>query len=227
MNFPTPRLNELISSNEGIASIWGDFGIGKTTFALQTAIYTAKQDKEVLYIYSKPNFPSKRLGSLLKEESPDLLKNIKFIRITDFNELITLIFNLEFLILNNLKEKSKSLNLIIIDSLTDLYRLGLNSDKKEKNVNLNYQLNQILATLYYLLETYGTEILIINELSRKYIDDTVVATQSGGNPMNFWITNSIKIERTDILNIRKIIIKKVRENKIFEFSAELTKNGFE
>ena len=77
MKFPTPRLNELISLNEGIISIFGDFGTGKTTFALQTAIYTAKQDKEVLYIYSKPNFPTKRLGSLIKGESPDLLENIK------------------------------------------------------------------------------------------------------------------------------------------------------
>jgi len=227
MNFPTPQLNESISSLEGLVSVYGSFGVGKTTFALQTALKSAKIGNKVLYFYSKPNFPSQRLGSLLKVESTDFLDNINFLRITNFNELFTVIFNLEFLILNNLKEKHSSLNLIIIDSLTELYRIELNPYKKEKNFNLNYQLNQILATLYYFLETYGIEILVINELSRKSKDNIVFETQSGGKIVDFWINTSIKIERTDILNSRKIIIKKKYENEIIESLFELTKQGFE
>ena len=227
MNFPTPQLNEVISSREGLVSVYGSFGVGKTTFALQTALKSAKIGNNVLYFYSKPNFPSQRLDSLLKVESTDFLDNINFLRITSFNELFTVIFNLEFLILNNLKEKHSSLNLIIIDSLSELYRIELNPYKKEKNFNMNYRLNQILATLYYFLETYGTEILVINELSRKSKDNIVFETQSGGKIVDFWIKTIIKIERTDILNLRKIIIRKIYENQIIEFLSKLTKQGFE
>jgi len=59
MNFPIPDINKFFETNKslkGIFSIWGDYGIGKTTLALQTAINSSKQGK-ILFIYSKPNFP--------------------------------------------------------------------------------------------------------------------------------------------------------------------------
>lgn len=222
-----PRLNEIIESPEGIISVWGDFGVGKTTFALQTAINTSNQGNKVIYIYSKPNFPSVRIGNILKDNLKKVLDNIVFIRTTDFTDLYNIIFNLEFLILDNLKEKANSFGLIIIDSITDLYRLELTREKKEKNVGLNFQLNQILANLSYLFETYGIEVLVVNELTRKSHNDQTEEVQSGGNVMDFWVSYSIKIERTERLSIRNLTVRKHRENKKFELSSILTNNGFE
>jgi len=222
-----PRLSEIIESPEGIISVWGDFGVGKTTFALQTAINTSNQGNNVIYIYSKPNFPSVRIGSILKDNLKKVLNNIVFIRTTDFTDLYNIIFNLEFLILDNLKEKAKSFGLIIIDSITDLYRLELTREKKEKNVSLNFQLNQILANLSYIFETYGIEVLVVNELTRKSYNDQTEEVQSGGNVMDFWVSYSIKIERTERLSVRNLTVRKHRENKKFELSSILTNNGFE
>ena len=222
-----PRLNEIIESPEGIISVWGDFGVGKTTFALQTAINTSSQGNKVIYIYSKPNFPSVRIGNILKDNLKKVLDNIVFIRTTDFTDLYNIIFNLEFLILDNLKEKANSFGIIIIDSITDLYRLELTREKKEKNVSLNFQLNQILANLSYLFETYGIEVLVVNELTRKSHNDQTEEVQSGGNVMDFWVSYSIKIERTERLSVRNLTVRKYRENKKFELSSILTNNGFE
>ena len=222
-----PRLNEIIESPEGIISVWGDFGVGKTTFALQTAINTSNQGKKVIYIYSKPNFPSVRIGNILKDNLKEVLDNIVFLRTTDFTDLYKVIFNLEFLILDNLKEKANSFDLVIIDSITDLYRLELNREKKEKNVSLNFQLNQILANLSYIFETYGIEILVVNELTRKSHNDQTEEVQSGGNVTDFWVSYSIKIERTERLSVRNLTVRKHRENKKFELSSILTNNGFE
>jgi len=227
MNFPTPRLNEIFESPEGIISIWGDFGVGKTTFALQTAINTSLQGKKAIFIYSKPNFPSDRIGDLLKENSIEILDNLVFIKSTNFTDLHKIIFNLEFLVLEVKKEKNTSFDLIVIDSITDLYRLELNKEKKEKNVILNYQLNQILANLTYIFETYGIEILIINELTRKSYNDQTLEVQSGGKVIDFWILYTIKIERTEILNVRKLIIRKDLDNIKFELKSSLTQYGFE
>ncbi|MHA1343291.1 MAG: ATPase domain-containing protein, partial [Promethearchaeota archaeon] len=145
MKFPTPKLNSIFEQNipiEGIVSIYGDFGVGKTTFALQTAINEAKQNNKVIYIYSKPNFPFEKINKILEincldslpEEQSNILDNLIFIKTLDFDDLNTIIFNLEFLILSNLKQKDDMLNLIIIDSITDLYRIELNQENKEKNV---------------------------------------------------------------------------------------------
>ncbi|MFX0187082.1 MAG: AAA family ATPase [Candidatus Hodarchaeota archaeon] len=227
MNFPIPRLNEIIKAPEGIISVWGDFGIGKTTFALQTAINTANQGKNVIYIYSKPNFPYVRVGDILKDDPKETLDNIVFIKSTNFADLYNLIFNLEFLVLESVKEKGNSFDLIVVDSITDLYRLELNKEKKEKNVSLNYRLNQILANLSYIYKTYCITVLLVNELARKSYINQTVEVQGGGKVMMFWILYTIKIERTEVLNIRKLIIRKRLENKKIELSSSLTKHGFE
>ena len=234
MNFPTPPLNSVISSSEpleGIVSIYGDFGVGKTTFALQIALDIAKKGKKVVYIYSKPNFPSEKVVDILKDETPegrtDILDNVIFIQTKDFEDLNAIIFNLEFLVLSNLKDKDNMLNLIVIDSITDLYRLELIRDKKGENVKLNYQLNQILANLFYVNEAYYIEVLVVNEISRKSLDDETIEVQSGGKVMDYWVKYAIKIDRTEILNERKFKLSKHPENKSLEFTSKLQEKGFE
>lgn len=134
MKFPTLELNKWINSIKilkGIFSVFGDFGVGKTTFALQTAINTAKIGKNVIYVYTKPNFPSEKI-QLIKKDSKEILDNIIFVHITNFDELYRVIFNFEFLVLNFLNEKMNKLNFIIIDSITNLYNLELNKDIKKR-----------------------------------------------------------------------------------------------
>ncbi len=229
MKFPTQKLNAYFKSTDplkGIFSIWGDFGVGKTTFALQTAINTAKIGKRVIYIYTKPNFPSEKIH-MIQKDSFKILDKIIFIQTTNFDELNNIVFNFEFLILKYLNESNINFDLIVIDSLTNLYRIELNKDKKEKNYNLNYQLNQILANLFYINKTYGIEIMIINEISRKNFNDQIIEVQSGGKVMKYWVNFSIKITRTEKLNKRKLILTKDLEIELNNFTLNLTENGFE
>lgn len=229
MQFPISGLNhyiKTINNIKGLFAVFGDFGVGKTTFCIQTAINSAKLGNNVIYIYTKPNIPSERI-LLITNDSIEILDRIIFIQTTDFNELVKIIFNFEFLILSYFTHKKIKCNLIIIDSLTDLYRLELDKDKKEKNYSLNYQLNQILATLTYLNEIYNIETLVVNEVSRKKIDDKIIEKQSGGKVTEFWVNYSLKIIRTSKLNERKIIFTNISKNKSSEFTSYLTKKGFE
>ena len=134
---------------------------------------------------------------------------------------------MDFLILNNIKKKKDySLDLIVIDSITDLYRIELNRDKKEKNLSLNYQLNFILASLFYINETYGTNIIIVNETSRTSNNEQTLELQSGGKVMDYWITTTLKISRLEKLNQRKFKIVKHLKGKKIEFTSNLTQRGF-
>jgi len=234
MNFPTIKLRAYFGDNNpfnGLFSVYGDFGVGKTIFALQTVINTAKLGKKVVFIYSKDNFPTEKLNSLLEidslEKKTEVLNNILAIKSGTFDDLRNFVLNLEFLFLKNIKKKNDySFDLIVIDSITDLYRIELNRDKKEKNLNLNYQLNLILASLLHISERYGTNILIVNESSYISKDEKALEFQSGGKVMDYWITTSLKISRTKKLNQRKIKIDKQNDEKRIEFTSNLTQGGF-
>jgi len=229
MNFPIPNINKFFETNKslkGIFSIWGDYGIGKTTLALQTAINTSKLEK-ILFIYSKPNFPYEKLRNILPENPINILNNISFISVLNFADLITITANLEFLILKQISEEQNSIELLIIDSVTDLYRLEINRERKKKNVSLNYQLNQLLANLHYINEIYKIEILIVNEMSRKSYYDKTMEIQSGGKVMDYWVINSIKMSRTEQLNVRALLLTKHKEKVDFSCLSNLTSHGFE
>ncbi len=229
MLFPASNLNAIFKSfslYKGIISIWGDFGVGKTTFALQTAMNTIRNENKIIYIYSKPNFPAEKIRKLARG-SMKSLNNIIFIQTENFEDIYNIVFNLEFLILNSLNITKEKYKLIVIDSLTDLYRLALNKEKKEKNYNLNYTLNQVLANLLNINNSYNIDILIVNEKVNKLINNQTIEMQSGGKVMEYWVSANIKIERTEVLKERKFILTKRPEIQNMEFKSSLTKIGFQ
>ena len=229
MKFPILEINKhfaSINTIQGIFSVFGDFGVGKTTFALQIATESAKIGKNVIYIYTKHNFPSEK-NLLNNYNSKEILNNIIFIQTTNFDELNKIIFNLEFLILNHKNKRKINYSLIVVDSITNLYQLELNKANKQKNYELNYNLNQMLANLTYLNETYDIEILIINEISRKNINNQIIELQTGGKVMEYWVNYQLKIARTKKLNERKLILTAYPEQNTTNFLSIIRKKGFE
>ena len=228
MKFPISRLNDYFRRFpffKGIISVWGDFGVGKTTFALQTSMNSIKNENSIIYIYSKPVIPHEIIKRIF-QDSTEFLERITFIIPDNFEDLHDIVFNLEYLILRNLNETNNRITLIVIDSLTDLYRLELNREKRDKNYNLNYNLDHILATLSYINETYDINILIVNEKVQIRNKNQPKEIQSGGKVMEYWTALDIKIERTDILKKRKFFLTKHPEEKQINFMYELTENGF-
>jgi RecA/RadA recombinase len=230
MQFPLTKVNEFFKVTdveEGIISLWGDFGVGKTTLSLQTSYKSALNAQKVLYIYTKPNLPYRKINSVFENNLDDVLENLLFIKMTDFDDIFNYVFNLEFIVLNDLKTEDSKFNLIVIDSMTDLYRLELNREKKGKNFILNYKLNQLIANLVNLKQKYEIDILIVNELSRRTQEGVTYEVESGGKVMQYWVKNSIKIERTEVANNRKFILHRDNDNNSVMLNSTLTIRGFE
>jgi len=231
MIFPLKRLNNHIQSYDqknGLVSIWGEIGVGKTTFSIQTAFLNSSLANSVIYIYTKQNLPLQRLKTMSQEFDKNILKdNFIIYRILNFNELFDFILELEQIIitLKNTREKVKIL--VIIDSITNLYQIELSKDKKSKNVILNYQLNQILATLSHLNINYLVDVLIVNYLRRIKQENQTIEIQSGGKVMDYWIDLSIKISRDKKLNYRNFVISTYPEKNPIIFPSKLSKVGFE
>jgi predicted ATP-dependent serine protease len=230
MQFPLTRVNEFFKSTgtiEGITSVWGDFGVGKTTLSLQTAKLYALNNKKVLYLYTKPNFPFNKIRTVFENNLKDVLENVSFIYTPNFDDIFNFMFNMEFSVLSDLKTMNGTFNLIIIDSMTDLYQLELNREIKSKNFILNYKLNQLLANLVNLTQKYEISTLIVNEISRRTQGGEIHEMESGGNVMQYWVTDSIKIERTDVANNRRLILSRGKDNISLTLDSMLTECGFE
>jgi RecA/RadA recombinase len=227
MNFSNSKLDSIIGSSIRLISVWGDMGVGKTTFALQIAANIAKIGNNGLFLYSKPDFPLNKIANILGDNPSEILDKISFIYASDFFILRKLVFNFEFLLLDNLNNKGSLFKFLIIDSLTDLYRIELDKRRKKRNINLNYQLNQILATLYYIADIYNIQILLTNEISRININNEIKEVQTGYKVMDYWILCDIKIERTETLNKRKLIINLRDKKQKYEIFSILTQQGFD
>ncbi|MFX0137766.1 MAG: hypothetical protein ACFFDN_29265 [Candidatus Hodarchaeota archaeon] len=229
MDYLIKPFNELfnyIFPIKGILSVWGDFGVGKTTFSLQKAINYALDKKKIIYIYTKPNFPFEKLNNFIQRSAKNTLDNIILIKSLNFEDLYSLVFNLEFMVLDTYKKLDNIIDLIIIDSLTDLYRLELNRESKEKNFLLNYKLNQTLANLFFLNKKYHINIIVVNTQTNINQNGKLIEVQSGGKVMDYWIESSLKILRTNKLNCRTFVFKRKNNKKTIESQSTLTQDGF-
>lgn len=223
---PFNELFNFIFPIKGILSVWGDFGVGKTTFSLQKAINYASGKNKIIYIYTKPNFPFEKINNIVQKSVRNTLDNMIFIKSLNFEDLYSIVFNLEFIVLDTYKKPNKIIELIIIDSITDLYRLELNRESKEKNFLLNYKLNQILANLFFLNKKYSINIIVVNTQTNINQNGQLIEVQSGGKVMDYWIDSSLKILRTNKLNRRRFVFKKKNNKKAIESLSTLTQDGF-
>ena len=229
MKIPLQSINnklDEIGKEKNLISIWGDFGVGKTTLALQIALENVSKLDQVYYIYSKPNFPVEKLKNLIDGRECEDYENMIIIRLNNFEDLFNLIQKLEFNILNNLKVNLKPPKLLIFDSITELYRFTLNKKKKAHNVLLNFKLNFILATIYYLKTKLSLDFILVNESSKEIQNEIYYDVQSGGKVMDYWISNSFHIQRTDSVNKRRISLATNKEI-IGDYLLSLTDKGFE
>lgn len=234
MKFPISQINSLLKAlNQkfGLYSVWGQFGVGKTIFSLQTAILYAKNHNKVLFIYTKPLFPTQQLVSILEPfpepTKTEILNNLTFIQITEFDEFYTLLFNLEFLLLTQRRENQPLTKLLIIDNIINLYQLELNPQDKERNVELNYSLNQMLGLLSYLNQEYKLDISLVNRTSYSDQENITLEIPAGGNVIEYWIPYSLKIQRTKKINERKFIFKTSSDSKKpLSFVLKLAERGF-
>ena len=229
MKIPLQTINgnlDEIGKEKNLISIWGEFGVGKTTLSLQIALENVSELDQVYYIYSKPNLPLEKLKNMIEGKKREFYENIIIIKLNNFEELFSLIQKLEFNILKNLQANHKPPKLLIFDSITELYRFTFSIEKKSHDVLLNFKLNFILATIFYLKTKYSLDFIIVNESSKQMLNEIYYEIQSGGKVMDYWISNSIHIQRTDSLNKRRISFVKNKEIK-GDYILSITDKGFE
>ncbi len=168
-----PKLDALLGGGllaRNITHIYGPPNSGKTNLAL-IATKNAAQSGKVIYIDPEGGFSIERLQQICNEGEFELVKkNLMLIEPTDYEEQKVAINKLSELVP---KTKAK---LVIVDSISVLYRLQEEKDMKE--------LGRQLAQLLRIARKYEIPVLITNQV---YTDiETQEIVPVGGDILMYW-----------------------------------------
>jgi DNA repair protein RadB len=132
------------NANDGIITVYGSSGTGKSCLSMMGAVQTVKEGKKVIYMDSDHRFSIDRI----KQMSPDFLQILNKIMILQPNTF----FQQYQMLQKVLKTEMDSIGLVIVDSIAQLYRLELAKTKNTHEVSKHL----------------GTQIKIIEQISKSF-----------------------------------------------------------
>ena len=211
-------------SQESVSLIYGEAETGKTTLAMQCAINCAEQGYKTLFIDCDGTFSSRRLSQLASEKFEKIAELILLMKPDDFREQTQVIDHLTEYI-------TKNFGLLIIDTITALYRLRI-AEFPKKAFELNRELNRQMALLAQIAKTQKIAVLTLSQV-RGVLNETYSSTEPvATRVLKFWADTIIALKPTENPQIIKAILEKspkklqpstyylkIEENGIHEYST--------
>ena len=193
-----PELESLIFGQQyssdykgNLIHIFGEAGTGKTTMALQIAIAVCAQKKKVVIIDTEGKITGEKISALAgKEQLPQINESLILYNPSKFDDQHEIIEKLDFYL------KNQKIGLIIIDTITNLYRQELIFKKSNKSdfEKLAYQ----IAFLRKLSRERNIPIIMFNQATmvRPSEKDPLILKRERVNPvakamMSYWCDREI------------------------------------
>jgi DNA repair protein RadB len=190
-----PVIDELIGGYEPdiITTFYGPSGSGKTNICLISAVNMAK-NRKVIYIDTEGGFSVERLRQLTPDHER-LLKNIFIFKPTSFTQQARAVEKLR---------KIADVGMIIVDTISFLYRLELGDNVQ----NTNRALGRQIATLAEIARKKNIPVIITNQVYSDF-DERDKVKMVGGDLLHYGSKCLIELQKTPE-NKRRAIIKKHR-----------------
>jgi DNA repair protein RadB len=206
-------LDELIGGGlekRVITQYYGEPAGGKSTFCLMSAVSVLKSGESVIYIDSE-GFSAERYRQIAGENATEMAGNIILFEPCDFREQSIMIDQCREIL------EKKSTGLIILDSITALYRVNAAGSG-----DVQRQLSQQLIKLLAYSRRYDIPIIVTNQV---YTDiDTDRLSGLGGTSLRHISKVIVRIERDN--KSRRAVLEKHRSKPEGEsFRFEITEKG--
>ncbi len=148
--------DSLLLGYEGgvLTTIYGPSGTGKTTVCLLAAIATIHAGKKVIFVDTEGGFSTIRFQQLVQEPIDMLLEKVFLLKPMSFFDQIKTIGRMKDLV-------NESIGLVIVDSISMLYRTELAKQEGIKSVN----------------SELGLQLFYLNTLARKFMIPVLVTSQ--------------------------------------------------
>jgi DNA repair protein RadB len=211
-----------------ITLFYGPSASGKSNFVTLAACHQAKKEKKIIFIDTEGSFSIDRIKQISKEISDKVLKNIIILKPTNFEEQ-----KLSFEKMYKELRDSKNIGLIIVDSITMLYRLKL-AEARKKGFDEIQKVNSDLAfqmrNLNEIARKKNIPILITGQVYNEFLseEDWLSGKEAdvkvvGGDLLKYWSKCIIELQNNK--GKKKAIIKKHRSIPNKEFNFEIINEG--
>lgn len=200
-----------------INAFYGPAGSGKTNIALSTTVYVAKSGKKVIFIDTEGGFSFERIKQLAKEKFEEITKNILLFKPTTFQEQKKYIF----ITYDYVKSRKENVGLVVVDSISMLYRLELGDEKARE---VNRELARQLQLLSDIARKYNIAVLVTNQVYSLFEEKNKIEIV-GGDLIKYWSKCLVELRILEE-GIREAILRKHRylpEGRKIKF--RITDNG--
>jgi len=183
-----------------VTTVYGPAGSGKTTLSLMCMLNIIDNGKKALFIDTEGGFSIARLEQLAKGKLKTYLENILLLKPTSFEEQKS-----TFAALKKAVEDDR-IGIIVIDSMTMLYRLQMG--KHDEVTNTNRELSAQVGILTEITRKKNIPILLTNQIYNSF-DDKDKINMVGGDILKYGSKCLIELQ-TGSKNIRRVILRKHR-----------------
>ena len=181
--------------NDVVTTIYGPSGSGKTNLCLVAAVKIVENGKKVLFLDTEGGIAVERIKQISNEE---ILDKIIFFHLVNFEEQKETFERLKELV-------NDHIGLIVVDSISMLYRLELG--KSEEVYDVNASLGQQLAYLVEIARRKKIPVLITNQVYSDF-DNRDKVKMVGGDLLKYG--SKCLIELVKFSGSRGLILRKHR-----------------
>jgi len=180
--------------------IYGEAETGKTTLAIQCAINCARQGYKTLFVDCDGTFSARRLSQIASKGFKDIAELIILMKPNNFSE--------QALVIDRLTDYlTKSFGLLVIDTITSLYRVRI-AEQPERTFKLNRELNAQMANLAQVAKTQKIAVLITSQVHSLFSANHVAIEPVATRVLKFWADTIIAMKPTENSRIIKAILEK-------------------
>ncbi|MEM2081533.1 MAG: ATPase domain-containing protein [Candidatus Bathyarchaeia archaeon] len=193
------HLNGGISS-ASVTLIYGEPETGKTTLAMQCAVNCAMQGYKTLFIDCDNTFSAERLSQISAGKFEEIASLIILMKPNDFREQAVVIDRLS-------DYTAKNFGLVVIDTLTSLYRAQV-AEASGKAFGFNRELNRQMAVLAQTARTQKMPIIVTSQVRSVFNEPYISVAPVATRVLKFWADAIIAMKPTENPQIIKAVLEK-------------------
>ncbi len=178
--------------------VYGEASTGKTVLSMQCAVMAAGRNFKVFYVDSDGSFSPHRLENLPVDR--EVAQRIVVFSPEDFQDQIRITETLENLL-------TKNPALLVIDSVTGLYRAGLGKPKEV--FAYNRELNRELAYLVDIARRYKLGTLLTGEVHSQPSFGEWAVEPVATRTLRHWSQLIVRLRPTVRRDVRECVLEKM------------------
>jgi DNA repair protein RadB len=200
-------LDELLGGGfpaNSVSLVYGEADTGKSALAVQCVVNCTRMGYKSLFIDSDGSFSLKRLSQIAYYDYEKISPLIMLMKPATFQEQVATIDHIDKYITNEF-------GLIVVDTITSLYRAELGSPKE--TFALNRELNRQVAFLAQTAKTHKVALLITSQVRSVFFEDQIDMEPVATRVLKFWSDIVLNLKHAGQTRVIKVLLERHRKRK--------------